>query len=386
MPRITRPPFCPNPDCPQNKPRQSKDEKWWRLRGHYQSRVHGKVQRFLCKTCGKSFSERIFHLDYYAKRIDIQFRDVLFHYCNGFSQRALAEHFGCAVRTIAQRLQILSRQSMAAIEESNRLIHTEEDIAIDGMQNFTGSQYQPNNYNIAIGQYSQYVSMVTQVIFRRAGRMTPYQKRKRAFFDVIGCWKRGAFTQSITMLVDHIAYLISHRSTNKPAIICNSDDKKLYAQELARNPLIRDLMARQMFSHVVTSSRVWRNLRNPLFPVNYLDARLRNDLADWQRETTSFPRETNRNFQRFLCYIAYHDFFKPHRVGKVKESHAEIAGLPIRAAEEIKRKFFTERAFFAHRSLSHMWEEAWFCKMVTPLQVREGKPFNGNRKPMYLAY
>jgi hypothetical protein len=275
---------------------------------------------------------------------------------------------------------------MAAIREANLHIQTEEDIAIDGMQNFTGSQYQPNNYTIAIGQYSQYVSMVTQVIFRRAGRMTPYQKRKRAYFDTIGCWRRGMYTRSIRELVVHLAWVASHRSPGKLAFVCNSDDKKLYAQELARNPFIRKEMAQGRFFHSVTSSRAWRNMRNPLFPVNYLDARLRNDLADWQRETTSFPREANRNFQRFLCYVAYHDFFKPHRVGKVKESHAEIAGVPKTAVEHIKRKFFAERAFHGQEPYSKQWEDCWFCRMITPLQVRHGKPFNGSRKPQYLAY
>jgi hypothetical protein len=134
MTRNWSPPYCPNPDCLRNSPMTCEGERWWRLRGHYESKAHGRVRRYLCKTCGKSFSERIFHVDYYAKRVDINLRDLLFHYCNGFSQRALAEHFCCTTRTIAHKLQILSRQSMAAIREANVHIQTEEDIAIDGIR------------------------------------------------------------------------------------------------------------------------------------------------------------------------------------------------------------------------------------------------------------
>ena len=171
------PPFCPNPDCVENNCNSTSYQNWIR-RGYYYSHSKGRVQRYLCKTCGKSFTERIFFTDYYAKRTDINLEGLLFHYANGFSQRALSDLYRCSTRTIAQKLQILSRQSMAAISEANNHIQTYEDIAIDGMQNFTGSQYQPNNYNIAVGQYSQYVSMVTQVIFRRAGTMNTYQKRR----------------------------------------------------------------------------------------------------------------------------------------------------------------------------------------------------------------
>ena len=380
------PPFCPAPDCPEHTENPNKHRNWWILRGFYFSRTHGHVQRYLCKTCGKSFTERIFHLDYYAKRIDIDLKDLLFHYCNGFSQRALAEHFGCTTRTIAHKLQILSRQSMAAITESNRCIHTLEDIAIDGMQNFTGSQYQPNNYTIAVGQYSQYVGMVTQVIFRRAGKMNTYQKRRRAYFDTIGLWKRGAFTNSIRELVDHIVQVVENRSQDKQSIVCNSDDKKLYAQQLWKNEKIARMMASSRFVHSITSSRCWRDMKNPLFPVNYIDSRLRNDLADWQRETTSFPREANRNFQRFLCYLAYHNFFKPYRVRKPDKNHAEAAGLPHTDSERIKRAFFNRRAFHSQTALSPQWDDCWFCRIVTPLQVRDKIPFNGNRKPAYLHF
>lgn len=379
------PPFCPNPDCTEHQRGPTDYRKWWNGRGWYHTKTLGAVRRFKCTVCGKSFTERIFHLDYYAKRTDIDFFDILFHYCNGFSQRAMAQHFHCTTRTIAQRLQIVSRQAMAAIIDANGQIKLSEDIAIDGMQNFTGSQYQPNNYNIVVGQYSQYLGMVTQVIFRRAGRMTTYQKARRTHFDAIGYWERGAFTKSIRELVAHIARITVDRAQSEQIVVCNSDNKKMYQNELLRNRELSLLMEEHLFIHRITSSRRFRNIKNPLFPVNYFDSRLRNDLADWQRETTSFPREANRNFQRFLCYAAYHNFFKPHRVRSDSHSHAEAAGLPKADAERIKASFFRDRAFRTRLELPPQWNDCWFCKLITPLQIRNRKPFNGNRRPAYLA-
>lgn len=379
------PPFCPNPECRYHDKMASKGTSWWIRRGFYTSLTRGNIQRYRCRECKRSFTERIFYTDYYAKRIDIDLRDLLFHYCNGFSQRALADHYRCTTRTIAHKLQIISRQAMAAITEANAHIRTNEDIAIDGMQNFTGSQYQPNNYTIAVGQWSQYISMVTQVIFRRGGNMNEHQRKRRALHDRQGQWRRGAFSQSIQELVDHLAAFSSRRSEHKKTMVCNSDALKIYAVQLEKNSMIQKMMDSGEFIHVITSSRRWRDMKNPLFPVNYIDSRLRNDLSDWQRETTSFPRETNRNFQRFLCYVAYHNFFKPHRSTMPRITHAEVAGLPKDILESIKKRFFVGRAFRTQLHLSKQWHQSWFCELITPLQVKNRVPYNGNRPAAYLS-
>lgn len=358
---------------------------WYLFRGFYTTKSSGKVQRMKCRACGRSFSARIFTLDYYAKRIDIDLKDLLFHYANGFNQRALSNHFHCATRTIAQKLQILSRQSMAAILEANSHLHIHEDLAIDGMQNFTGSQYQPNNYNIIVGQYSQYLSMVTQVIFRRGGTMTPAQKHMREKYDLIGHWTRKDFADSIKDLVDYLYKIIINRADEGRLTVCNSDKKPMYIRIINNHKGFKDLTEKKLFLQVLTSSRCYRNVQNPLFPVNYIDNRLRNDLADWQRETTSFPRESNRNFQRFICYAAYHDFFKPHRAHGDPRSHAEAAGLTQSLVEQIISNYFSQRKFHSKLSLPRQWDYCWFCNFVTPLMVRDGKTFNGNRAPVYLS-
>lgn len=214
--------------------------------------------------------------------------------------------------------------------------------------------------------------------------MNEYQKRQRALHDRQGQWKRGAFSQSIRELIDHLGNFSMRRSKQKTTMVCNSDALKIYAVQLGKNPTIQKMINTGEFIHNITSSRRWRDMRNPLFPVNYIDSRLRNDLADWQRETTSFPRETNRNFQRFLCYIAFHNFFKPHRSSMPHISHAEIAGLPKEVLKTIREDFFVRRAFRTQFVLSEQWHQSWFCELITPLQVRNGVPYNGNRPAAYL--
>lgn len=273
---------------------------------------------------------------------------------------------------------------MAAILDANSHISLNEDLAIDGMQNFTGSQYQPNNYNILVGQYSQYLSMVTMVIFRRAGHMTPHQKRMRTYFDRIGMWRRSDFARSIEQLVDYMFTVVESRRIKTKRTICNSDKKPMYAKMIRKHKGLGTLASNDLFTQNVTSSKRFRNIQNPLFPVNYIDNRLRNDLADWQRETTSFPREANRNFQRFLCYMGYHDFFKPHRAHDDARTHAEAAGLSKNNVERIKHNFFSVRAMHSFLQMPPQWEESWFCTLITPLQVRNGLPFNGNRVPAFL--
>jgi transposase-like protein len=62
------PPYCPYKECPQHF--EGKHLKnWYRHFGFHCTDAFGKVQRYQCKSCGRTFSDQTFSLNYYAKRV-----------------------------------------------------------------------------------------------------------------------------------------------------------------------------------------------------------------------------------------------------------------------------------------------------------------------------
>jgi hypothetical protein len=74
----TSPAFCPNPGCPNHT--HPENPVWYRPLGWYDTLVRGKVKRYACRSCGKSFSEQTFRLSYYL-HLDLDFHDLLKRLC-----------------------------------------------------------------------------------------------------------------------------------------------------------------------------------------------------------------------------------------------------------------------------------------------------------------
>lgn len=62
--------FCTNKECKMNNRKNHKGEpKWYRKHGFYATKNRGRIQRFRCTICGKTFSIQTFSVDYYAHKV-----------------------------------------------------------------------------------------------------------------------------------------------------------------------------------------------------------------------------------------------------------------------------------------------------------------------------
>jgi len=162
------PPFCPNHHCHCHYPIDDQSRRRWYCRdGSFVSAREGITRRFSCRYCGKRFSEATFSTDYYAKRrINLyRLRRML---VSGVSIRAASRQLFCAPGTVARRLVILARQSIAAQAEICDHHTSGEPLVADGFQSFWVSQYHPNNFNLLCGSESQYVYALTSVSLKRS--------------------------------------------------------------------------------------------------------------------------------------------------------------------------------------------------------------------------
>jgi len=260
-------------------------------------------------------------------------------------------------KVVSNRIGRLARQAMGMMAEMRSCQDFTEDLVADGFESFIHSQYSPNNIHHLIGQKSQYVYACDLAHIRRKGRMTAYQKRKRALLE-----RREHFSGEINASFTRICQTIHDLAGMRDSIILHTDEKKEYRPVLELNNYIDGKV-----THITTSSRKARTFHNPLWPVNYYDRELRKDQASHVRETTRWSKEANNCMERMYVYAGYHNFFKPFRIKQHNNiTHAEIAGCDVAKLKMRLKTFFTRRFFFSRLSLNISEWFVWLRAYRTP--------------------
>ena len=351
------PAFCPNTVCQNHHHPHGK--RWYKPFGWYDTKAHGKVKRYACRRCGKSFSEQTFRLSYYL-HLNINFKDLFYRISACEGVRAMARYFQVTDKVIANRVGRLARQVMGVMAGLRVGFECREALAADGFESFIHSQYSPNNIHHLIGKTSQYVHACDLAHLRRKGRMTEYQKRKRERLEQ----GEKSLSGEIYTSFERICHTIREIAGNTERIDLHTDEKREYRAVLVAHRYIDGKVW-----HLTTSSRKARTFRNPLWAVNYYDRELRKDQAAHVRETTRWSQETNNCMERLYVYAGYHNFFKPFRIKqRDTRSHAEVAGFDKKRLMGLLGSFFTRRFFFSRLQLSISEWLVWLRGHWTPFR------------------
>lgn len=376
------PSFCPNPRCHHHthdrqqttppgsiapaSPGVPVPSKSFFVRfGHFHTKAYGIVTRYRCTACHRTFSDRSFRLDYYAKR-NLDLHEIFRAISSGESLSAIARAQHCSTASVQNRLDRLGRASLAMHAHLTTTHVLTENLAADGFESFDRSQYYPNNLNLLVGSRSQFLYALTHATLRRKGRMTPVQKCRRATLEQRFRPPPDALLAAFTRLVAIIPSIWNpHRL---PELTLFTDEHRLYPRALDNVEALASAEAHGSFHHVRIPATAPRTLRNPLFPVNYEDRELRKDIAAFRRESTCFTRNAGAGLLRTTCHMAWHNFAKPHRVrGASARVHAELAGIGRQAIGESWRTFFDDRPFLSRTPVPEWAQRIWLRKIQTPL-------------------
>ena len=368
------PPYCPNVECryhfPKN-PKHSAKPWFWKIGTRVSQTNPVPIQRYKCKGCGRQFSESTFSVNYYSKKV-INLKKLMDCLVSGMSVRAMGRFFGCSPNTINRKLGVLARQSAVLLQYVHEHLRLNEDLAADGFESFAVSQYFPNNFNFLVGKDSQYVYHFNYVQLHRKGRMTEYQKKKAA--ELRKKWPIRKNNELIGFM--EIEQKIMELAMNNPELehlTVFTDEKREYRQCLMyREPVKRYDGSSFNLCQKRINSKKHRDLRNELFPVNYIEREIRKDLAEHHRETTCFARNVNSSVVRMMVYLLYHNFIKPYRLNKCRQksgSHAEAAGIPGEIYRDKIAHIFQKRFFISHYELRGNNEMTWCRAYQTPLKT-----------------
>lgn len=371
IPHINRPEFCPNPDCPYHNRKVAARTRWFIKYGTFSTQVRGTIRRFSCTYCGKTCSTQTFSLQYWTHRtIDFRTLDDRLNSCSGYRQigRALRVSYSL----LKNRVLRLARNYLNLFDVSLANNPLVEDIAFDGFESFVGSQYVIDNFNIAVGTRSCIPYLFTLSLFRRKGRMTEAQKKRRAILDRYWRPERSELANRCKVAFRDLLSLYLNRTSLSPFTLY-TDEKKEYARALSTLTEARHLTEIDILRHRTISSRAARTRRNPLFPVNYLDREIRKNSAAHVRETVRFDREVNMTASRMAIHLGFHTFRKPFRIDNTanvehKPTHADQVGLlvPCEARRSFMRLYTYRHLWDQQVSKARWMEDIWLFKGTNP--------------------
>ena len=361
-PTTLQPMFCPNSQC-KNFHDPPEDRSSWIYRyGFYQTKCFGKVPRFRCRDCRRTFSTQTFSIDYYAKcRAD--YIQILKNLAIGGGLGDLVRLTGLREETVQNRIDRMSRACLAISSELREQIPFEEDFVLDGFESFAGSQYYPNNINILVGSKTEMIHGMGLSVLRRKGRMTEDQKKKREVLEQKEVADPKDTHKSVASLMKDLCKNLKAKQI---------DHRLLYTDEHGAYPQSIKMAgdAATILEHHQISSRKPRSTSNQLFPVNYVDRQFRKDLANHHRETVQYSRCPQAMMSRLTVYQLYHNYISPQRVRRFrrgdKSGRGLAAGLSIDRIRQVMRDHWGRRPFLAKTSL---WEEerkTWLQKWRNP--------------------
>lgn len=361
-------PFCPNSRCRLHM--EAPSTPWFSKDGFHFTKAFGRVPRFKCHACGKTFSTQTFALDYYAKKV-VDYRDLLGRHRGSMSLRGIGRAMGLRCATVQNRLDRLARQALALHAELRPRARAREDVCIDGFVSFDVSQFFPSEIALSITAGSRFVLDLSQATRRRSGTMTAAQKRRAAeLYPRVG-FERGAVERSFR---DLLGSLEAERPPEpRHPLVLITDEKKEYERALTRSTLFRNQDGEHRVAQVRVSSRLPRTFANPLFASNYLDREIRKDQANHHRESTCFSRNVANGMSRLALYLVDHNYRKRYLIKAPPEDrrvHAEVAGIDRGLIERSLRRLFTGRVFLSRIRLPPTLERIWRKDFATPLKGR----------------
>jgi transposase-like protein len=286
--------------------------------GRYQPRCRPHpVQRFRCRLCGRRFSRQTFRADRDQKKphLNAPFLRLMLA-CVGLRQSARV--LGVARRTVERRFLWLARH--AALFHANRLAALNGPFMLDELETFEANRYQPVTVPVLIEPRSLFVIATQAAPLRRKGRMTDTQRRRRRVHEAKHGRRPSHSAPAVSGVLERL------RVISRGPVVLHSDHKPLYEQVGRR-------LFGPRFVWAPHSPSARRDRRNPLFPINHTNARLRHFMARLRRRTWCVSKRRLCLQQHLNIAALWMNYCRPitNRTGTTP---AQALGLASRAYRE----------------------------------------------------
>jgi len=355
--------FCPRPGCTAHS-LEPADSRWFLRHGFHLTRAFGRVQRYKCRLCGKTFSDQSFLLNYWLKKLT-DFSALGRQLNSSSSANYVARHHHLSADALRIRCDRLARNALFFHCRLTGQLKISESLVADGLESFVASKYFPVNLNLLVGSGSQFVYFFTHSHSRRKGSMSDQQKQRCRSIYADKCFTSSSLS---TMFSELLAYLSGR--TSHHTLRLDTDEHPIYARLISRWNT-RSCPAPRI-DHHQTASTAARTTSNPLFAVNYLDRLIRKDMPNHRRHSICYARNDRNLLSRFAYYVVTHNFCKPFRIGSgARQSSLTHASWVKGISGELcywKPRLHTCRFFYSFVTMPAYFQKLWFRNTPTPLK------------------
>jgi len=315
------PPYCSNPNCEQHT---SPSTNFYIKYGFNKTqRFPYLQQKYKCKTCHRIFSYSFFFLDYYEHSWNLNHK-IFMDNISGISNRCMGRRLAISEGLIRGRLQKLSRWAFLKHQHLRTQKSIAEALVYDGLENFSYSQYDPNNINHLVGKDSLFTYDFNFSPLNRKGRTSPRQKRIRDFLVS----KHGRYPSDSIRIKTTELLRTNFKMLKEKEMDLYSDEHFQYRRSV--NIDLKDLK----INHVKISSKRTRCYKNLLFPINNFDMQIRQFESAFKRETISFSKNSIAMIDKFNLFFFFLNYMRAKFIKRHKrdpdcnnKSPAMYAGL-----------------------------------------------------------
>jgi len=359
------PPHCPHPDCPCHHPGRGRDFRWSKVGSYTVKRSGAAIQRFLCHSCRRTFSQQTFACTYFLKRPELLL-PVAAGLLAGSAHRQLARSLGCAPSTITRLAPRIGRHSLL-LQRRLELEAAEirEPVVLDDFVSFVGAQFYQLAVPTAVGQSSAFVYRLDHALHLRGGRLNPHQRRRRdALLRRHGRPSAGARTRAVVRVLR--ALLAQSRTLRLVSDGCPLYDRALQQLQAQRRVEHRRFPNPPRGPKGAPRSPAARERDLQMFEVDQLHRLVRHSLAHHRRETIAFSRSVNGLVERLHLLAVWRNLVKrrserrPHRA-------TPAATLGLTTGRWSWAQVFAQRLFVGHLPLTDDDQQIYRRQTPTPM-------------------
>ena len=145
-------------------------------KGFYQKKTSRRVQRYHCKTCGKSYSDQTGTPSYRLKKAHLRNR-LLHLLCSGMSQRRAARYLGIHQDTVAL---LMARMAKTARLMNQRMAEKRSPaiMVFDEMETFEHTKCKPVSITVAVEEGTRFIHALDAAQMPAKGLLARISRKK----------------------------------------------------------------------------------------------------------------------------------------------------------------------------------------------------------------
>lgn len=333
------PPRCPYRHCPFHA---GPVPGFYHQHGSYHPKCRPRpVPRFRCLACRRTFSRQTFRADYRDHRPHLNQR-LLELLTSGVGLRQSSRLLLLSLRCTELKFRKIARH-LRRLDLNLRTEFTETAaLQLDEFESYEGERNtRPLSVPTLIEAGSRYIVWSESATIRPRGSMSKRRKRRIAAAKERYGPRKDRSRRALQRTLRRGSELVR----NLPQVRLQTDEKSSYG------PLAKAAFGSKRLRHEQTNSRIARRTWNPLFPINHMEALVRDLLGRLRRNSWLVSKKRRYLDLGLAMHAAYRNLVRP-RFNRDQESPAQLLG-------------FIRRRLTRGEAIS--WRQDWGRDSIHPL-------------------